>query len=222
MRSNLIMIKYYLIIVLSALCYIVNAQQNYSFKNGDIFFQDISCGPFCDAVNKVTYSCKDADFAHVGVLISDNNKWFVAEAVSKGVILTQVDTFLNRALDKNKKPKVMVGRLKNNNSVVMPTIASIKPFINKQYDDIFDISNDKYYCSELIYELFKDIKGNRIFSLAPMTFKDPDTKQLFPIWKTYFDSLKVEVPEGKPGLNPGSISRSELLEIYTPYSKFKE
>lgn len=214
--------KYFLILLLSVLCYSVNSQQNYSYRNGDIFFQDINCGPFCDAINKVTFGYKEADFAHVGILIVDNNQWFVAEAVSKGVVLTHVDTFLNRSLDNNKKPKVMVGRLKNINSFVLPTIASVKPFLNKQYDDIFDITNDKYYCSELIYELFKDSNGNKIFCLAPMTFNDPDTKQLFPIWKSYFDSLKIDVPESKPGLNPGSISRSEMLEIFIPYSKFKE
>ena len=65
--------------------------------------------------------------------------------------------------------------------------------------------------------MFKNKSGEKVFSLSPMTFNDPDTKELFPVWKTYFDTLKVKIPEGEPGLNPGSISRSDLLEIYTPY-----
>jgi hypothetical protein len=37
----------------------------------------------------------------------------------------------------------------------------------------------------------------------PMTFKDPETKQLMPVWKDYYKKLGVPVPEGKQGINPG-------------------
>ena len=194
-----------------------NAQEKYTYKNGDILFQNLNCGPFCDAINKVTFGYNNAKFAHVGVLLFDKNKWVVAEAVSRGVVITDIDTFLNRSLDDSGKPKVLVGRIKNTELIKLPTLFDLKPFFNKQYDEVFDINNDKYYCSELIYELFKNKSGEKVFSLSPMTFNDPDTKELFPVWKTYFDTLKVKIPEGEPGLNPGSISRSDLLEIYTPY-----
>jgi len=46
-----------------------------------------------------------------------------------------------------------------------------------------------------------------------MTFDDPDTKTIFPIWEDYFKKLGIPVPEGKPGLNPGSISRSDKIKI---------
>ena len=161
-------------------------------------------------------------YYQTGILLNDNNKWVVAEAVSRGVVITDIDTFLNRSLDDSGKPKVLVGRIKNTTNVKIPTIIDLKPFLNKKYDEVFDINNDKYYCSELVYELFKYSTGEKIFKLAPMTFNDPDTKELFPIWKSYFDTLKVKIPEGDAGLNPGSISRSDLLEIYMPYCKFAE
>jgi len=37
------------------------------------------------------------------------------------------------------------------------------------------------------------------------------------VWKTYFAELGVPVPEGKPGLNPGGISRSPVLRIVHAY-----
>jgi hypothetical protein len=50
-----------------------------------------------------------------------------------------------------------------------------------------------------------------------MTFIDPDTHQTFPVWETYFADLGVPIPEGKPGINPGLMSRSNKLDIVHVY-----
>ncbi|MGY6744594.1 MAG: hypothetical protein ACXIUQ_17770 [Cecembia sp.] len=44
-----------------------------------------------------------------------------------------------------------------------------------------------------------------------MTYKDPETGELFPIWEKYFENLGVDVPEGEPGLNPGGMSLEPVL-----------
>ena len=67
---------------------------------------------------------------------------------------------------------------------------------------------------ELLYTAFK--KANRekeLFDLNPMTFKDPATHDYFPAWVDYYKSLQVEIPEGKPGINPGGMSRSSCIRI---------
>ena len=46
-----------------------------------------------------------------------------------------------------------------------------------------------------------------------MTFKDPTTHQFFPAWVDYYKSLNMDIPEGKPGINPGSISTSNKIII---------
>jgi hypothetical protein len=46
-----------------------------------------------------------------------------------------------------------------------------------------------------------------------MTYKDPDTGELFPIWEAYFEKLGIPVPEGQPGLNPGGMSLEPVLEM---------
>jgi hypothetical protein len=46
-----------------------------------------------------------------------------------------------------------------------------------------------------------------------MTFKDPDTGQFFPAWVEYYQKLKLEIPEGLPGCNPGGLSQDKRLEI---------
>ncbi|NJK97474.1 MAG: hypothetical protein HC905_23505 [Bacteroidales bacterium] len=90
--------------------------------------------------------------------------------------------------------------------------------MGKPYDDVFDIQNESYYCSELVYEAFRDKDGNPLFELSPMTYKDPDTGKTFPAWETYFKNLNVEIPEGKPGLNPGGVSKSaEICIVFRFY-----
>jgi hypothetical protein len=108
-----------------------------------------------------------------------------------------------------------VGRLKNGDEAFLNRACAYGLSLQgKPYDDVFLLNNDRYYCSELLYESFKVANhGKPIFSLAPMTFMDPATKAYYPVWVDYYHDLKCPIPEGKPGLNPGSISRSPVLEL---------
>jgi hypothetical protein len=133
-------------------------------------------------------------------------------------VRTRLDSFINRSVDANGHPKIVVGRLKEAyRSEIPQAINRMLALIGKPYDFAFDIDNDCYYCSELVYKGFQDKTGKSIFTLEPMTFNDPATQAIFPIWEDYFKKLGMPVPEGKPGLNPGSISRSDKIEIVHKY-----
>jgi hypothetical protein len=192
---------------------------DFELKEGDLLFQDSDCGPFCEAIEKVTFGYKGAKFSHIGMLIKDKDGLKVMEAISAGVVLTPIDSFLNRSFDQEKNPKVMVGRLKPRNQVLIPrAIDFVYRKMTKEYDDLFDMENDKYYCSELIYDAFKSANNNiPIFALKPMTFKDPETNLTFPIWEKYFEDLNSPIPEGALGINPGGISPSKFIEIVHLY-----
>jgi hypothetical protein len=200
----------------------IETKDSFKLKVGDLLFQDSDCGPFCDAVEKVTFGINRAKFSHIGLVIANQaGELVVLEAISQGVIETPIDQFLNRSFDIDNHPKVVVGRLKPGFSHLAQAAADAAYLrIGKPYDEIFDIENDKYYCSELIYLAFKEANDNQeIFQLQPMTFNDPDTNQPFPIWVDYYKNLGAPIPEGKPGLNPGGISRSEYLDIIHYYGK---
>ena len=189
-------------------------QQGYVPQTGDLLFQDLDCGPFCDAIEKVTTGVDGKSFSHVGVVYVDQGKPYVLEAGSRGVVKTSLDSFLNRSFDANHYPKVVAGRLKPSLHYTIPkAIDKCNSLLGKKYDDAFDISNDRYYCSELVYYAFNDSTSKPLFNLAPMTFIDPETHKTFPAWVTYFNDLGIPIPEGKPGLNPGGISRSDKIEI---------
>lgn len=190
-------------------------QKEFQWEEGDILFQDGDCGDFCEAIRKVTEGYQGIDFSHNGLLMKENGEWFVLEAIGKGVSKTPLQEFLNRHLDENGKPKVMVGRLKSEYQHLIPTaISEAKKHLGKPYDSAFDFENEAYYCSELIHFAFKAAnEGSDVFQPKPMTYNDPDTGELFPIWETYFLELGIPVPEGKPGLNPGGMSLEPVLEM---------
>ena len=39
--------------------------QDFELTNGDLLFQDLDCGPFCDAIEKVTEGYRGAQLSHV-------------------------------------------------------------------------------------------------------------------------------------------------------------
>lgn len=205
-------IALFLLIFLIGSC---QKEERFSWKEGDILFQDGDCGDFCDAIRKVTQGYQGMDFSHNGLLIKEGNDWMVLEAVSRGVVLTPLEDFLNRHLDQSGRPKVMVGRLKHKYRHLIPeAIRRGKKHLGKPYDVVFDFNNDAFYCSELIHFAFREANnGEDVFSPYPMTYKDPETGELFPIWEKYFENLGVEVPEGKPGLNPGGMSLEPIVEM---------
>ena len=183
-------------------------------------FQDIDCGPYCESIETVTKGYRGADLSHVGMVIkNDAGELRVIEANTTGVQVVSIDTFLNRSSDGAGNPKVIVGRL---NKTYRPLIAQAKIYaeslLGSDYDYIYDITDDTYYCSELIYESFKSANGgDPIFELYPMTFVDPSTAELFPIWVEYFESLGYPIPQGELGLNPGGMSESSKLKIVHQY-----
>lgn len=192
----------------------------FQLKPGDILFQDSDCGPFCDAIEKVTEGIDGAKFSHVGLVIpNDENKMVVIEAITKGVAETPLDSFFSRSYDEYNNSKVVVGRLKEEHQkLISDAIKFSRTKLGLSYDDVFDITNNKYYCSELIYDAFKYANNARpIFELQPMTYKDPNTNDTFPIWEDYFKNLHVPIPEGEPGLNPGGMSRSDYIDIVHVY-----
>ena len=181
---------------------------------GDLLFQDLDCGELCDAIESVTTGVNGAHFSHVGIVsnITKDNKIMVVEAIGQKVKTTELTAFLSRSHDKWGRPKVVVGRAKDQQTI-NNALKKLKKYTGKKYDDVFDINNDSYYCSELVYFTFENNSGEKLFSLMPMTYKDKRTGRYFKSWIEYFKNLNVEIPEGKPGINPGGISRSDKIDI---------
>ncbi len=194
----------------------------FDLQPGDLLFQDGDCGAFCEAIEKVTFGIDGARLSHVGMVVPmGTNAIAVIEAVEKGVKITPTGEFFNRSMDGDDKSKVLVGRLKKEKQALIPKAIEIaQSKVGSKYDSTFNMLNDSYYCSELLYTAFMEANdGQPLFELQKMTFKDPDTKATFPAWEAYFKDLGIAIPEDEPGLNPGGISRSPYIDIVYAFGK---
>jgi hypothetical protein len=192
-----------------------HAHNNKHLQEGDLLFQDLNCGELCDAIESVTEGVNGKDFSHCGVVVNINGTLMVAEAISEKVQFNSLQNFFSRSGDTIEIENITVGRLKTPYESLIPkVISNIKEIVGQPYDDVFLLNNGKWYCSELIYETFKNANNqNDFFELEPMTFKSPINKSFIPAWVGYYKDLGQEIPEGELGTNPGLISRSDKIEI---------
>lgn len=122
-----------------------------NFKNGDIIFQT-SQSEQCEAVRIATNS----KFSHCGIIFIENGKTYVYEAVQPVKM-----TLLSDWIQHGEGNKYVVKRLQNadkllNNDVIEKMKSYGKTMNNKDYDIYFEWSNDKIYCSELVWKIYKE------------------------------------------------------------------
>jgi uncharacterized protein YycO len=182
-------------------------------QTGDLIFQDLDCGPLCDAIEQVTTGYRGHTFSHIGLVVVRPDSTYVIEAIGDAVQQTPLEKFCTRT-----HQKMYVGRVKKQGQRLIPqAVAFALQQVQVPYDQAFLYNNGKYYCAELIYDAFKFAnKGKDFFTLQPMTFKQSGTTDFFPVWVSYYEKLGIPIPEGQPGINPGSISASSKISILNP------
>ena len=178
-------------------------------QEGDLLFQDLNCGPLCDAIEAVTEGADGKDFSHVGIAAKFNGRLMIVEAIGTEVRAVHQDAFFLRS------GEVVVGRpLRSFRSVATQAAHEAILLIGTPYDDAFLPGNDKLYCSELVALSYERANHNEPFFDTPsMTFKDARTGAYFPAWVEYFAELGIPIPEGRPGCNPGGLSREAAIQI---------
>ncbi len=204
------------------LCFLLGCAQSkpeFVPQQGDLLLQNLNCGALCDAIEKVTTGYDKKSFSHIGVVLKTDSGMAVLEAYD-GVSVVSLATFLERTKLPNGKTAVLAARLKPAFLHLIPTaIVAGKQLIGKKYDSEFDLKNDEYYCSELIYTIFKEANGNQdFFPLNKMTFFHKTDTSVAGTWRRYFEQLKIPVPENELGINPGAISRSPNIEMVHDYN----
>lgn len=186
------------------------AQNKIELKDGDLIFQDMDCGPLCDAIEAVTQGYNGHDFSHMGMVYHRNDTLYIIEAAGTEVRLNTLEKF-----SKNTSKPMFIGRLKSDYQKLIPNaIAFSLHQLGVAYDDEYVYNNGSYYCSELIYDAFMFSNGGKpFFQLFPMTYKQPGTNEFFPAWVEYFSAIGHDIPEGLPGCNPGGMSLSDKIGI---------
>lgn len=182
----------------------INRNAQDSFKNGDIIFQT-SESKQCEAVRIATNS----KFSHCGIIFIENGTTFVYEAVQP-VKMTPLKQWITHG----KGSKYVVKRLKNaDTGLAESTVKKMKQyglsFKNKDYDLYFEWSDEKIYCSELVWKIYKnaaDIELSKLKSLKDFNLKDPIVQK---IMKERYGN---KIPYTENVVAPSQLYESDLLE----------
>jgi len=172
---------------------------------GDIVFQT-SRSAQSVAVQRATGS----RYSHMGVVMLRDGRPFVLEAAGT-VQYTPWSEWVARGVGGH----VVVKRLKNARDVLTPEAAqrfrqSARSFEGRPYDLTFEWSDDRLYCSELVWKLYQRAVGVEIGALQQIKdFKldDPAVKQKMK--ERYGD----HVPLQEPVISPVAMFESPQLMV---------
>jgi hypothetical protein len=113
-------------------------------REGDVIFQTSQSqqSPLIQIATQSTIS-------HCGIIIIKDGKPYVLETL-KTLVLTPLDKFIARGKD----GKYWLKRSNKENIKI-----KYGSYLGKPYDLAFKFDNDKFYCSELIYDIYKNQLG---------------------------------------------------------------
>ncbi len=179
---------------------ISQAAASYIPKIGDILLQDLECWS-CHLIE----AQENSMYSHMGVIIENGKKIKVLEALGS-VHALSLEKFMKRNLGVGR---VKVLRFENLNNKQRDALSSLgQSLIGASYDKEFLWSNventhEKYYCSELVYKMFKNLGKDLGFVPNTMPFDiNPDG------WDSYFNH---KTPRGEIGVSPEDFNKSPKL-----------
>jgi hypothetical protein len=196
-----------IVLVLLALCFCFIAcaeGDEFALKDGDILFQDFP-SPQSAAVKIATNS----EYSHCGIVFYDGELPLVWEAVQP-VTITSLDQWIGRDADSH----YVVKRLKKSESILVDSIiAKMKTYasshITKDYDIYFGWSDDRLYCSEYVWKIYKEILDIELGGLRE--FKDYNLDHPAVVEKLK-ERYGENVPTDEPVIAPQDIFDSDKLE----------
>ena len=187
------------------------AEKPPQIKTGDLLFQVGAESAMSRAITTATQSDSTLNFTHVGIAIATSGADSVLEATSDGgVRIVALETFLEGSARIGDHPAVVAMRLRDTSGLAA-SVNRARNFIGLPYDYVYRPDNNRMYCSELVWESYRDSLGERIFPARPMNFRTADgTMPVF--WIELFAKMGEPIPEGVPGTNPNDMARDPHLE----------
>lgn len=140
------------------------SNKNSNFQNGDIIFQTSK-----SSQSKAIQLATNSKYSHMGIIYENNGQFFVYEAVQP-VKLTPLKEWINRG----ENGHYVIKRLENAKTILTPeTLSKMKQvgdkYKGKSYDIYFEWSDDKIYCSELVWKMYKETTGIEIGKLEQLS-----------------------------------------------------
>ncbi len=173
-------------------------------QEGDIIFHTSKSSQSL-AIQRATKS----PYSHMGIIFIRDGQPFVFEA-AKTVKYTPLRNWIKRGVGQH----YVVKRLKDSNAVLTPKAleglrAAAKNLEGKPYDLTFEWSDDRIYCSELVWKIYKRGADVEIGSLQKI--KDFDLSDPIVAGKMH-ERYGDKVPLDEPVISPAAMFNSEKLQ----------
>ncbi len=172
-------------------------------KDGDLIFQTSR-----SSQSKAIQLATNSQYSHCGIVFKEGNSFYVFEAVQP-VKRTPLAEWIARG----EKGEFVVKRLKNAEQTLTPDVIQKmkeigKGFYGKNYDSAFEWSDEKIYCSELIWKIYQRATGIEIGNLEKLRDFDLSSKVVKQKIKERYGE---KIPLEELVISPASLFESDKL-----------
>ena len=172
-------------------------------KEGDIVFQTTR-----SRQKKAIQLSTHLEYDHCGLVFKKDNEFYVFEAVKK-VKMTPLNEWITRGVDNH----FVIKRLENATEVLTTEKLDLMKLISKnyegkKYDILFEWSDDKMYCSEVVWKIYKQATGIEVGKLKKFRDFDLNDEE---VKNTITERYGNEFPFDETVISPADIYNSDLL-----------
>jgi hypothetical protein len=173
-------------------------------QEGDIVFQDLPCSQ-SEAIKLATHS----RYSHVGIVLPKDGQLYIYEAVGP-VKFTSIQDWIAQGEGSHYVAK----RLKKAGTALTPGILQkmekvAQGFKGKAYDWAFEWSDDKMYCSELVWKIYNRSTGlevGHLQKLKEFDFSNPEVQAQLQ------EKYGSQIPWNETVISPEQMFESDLLK----------
>jgi hypothetical protein len=170
------------------------------FREGDVLFQHFDT-QLCDMIRDVT----ESQLTHCGLVVFRDGKPFVLEAKSPAVSYVPLDRWFTQGWKgyyAHYRPKGVSRRR------IREVVKAAGALVGKTYDLQYQLSDEKIYCSELVYKGF--LRGAKMEIGRPQKLGDLK-------WQTHEGFIRLLAGGGLPLermiVTPVSVASSSHLNL---------
>lgn len=196
-----------------------------AFETGDVLLQSAQCGVYCDSIRASTKSPID----HAAIVVippkknlfsfifkSNGSDGEVVEAWTPVAKRTPLSEFLAR--DSGKYIQLRLKPEYRSKQVIDEVVKVADSYVGREYDYHFEESEDKIYCSELIYKAYD--KGAGIPAGKIQKISDFDKKVAEAYWREHFNG---KIPWERNVISPAGLLMTDKFDVlYSGYSPINQ
>ncbi|UTW65564.1 YiiX family permuted papain-like enzyme [bacterium SCSIO 12643] len=177
--------------------------KHHSIQNGDLIFQTSNSSQ-SKAIQLATHS----KYSHMGIIFENNDRYYVYEAIQP-VTYTPLDKWIERGQDDH----YVIKRLRNSESLITPKSVAHMKIIGEQYkgsdyDIYFEWSDERMYCSELVWKIYKEAFNIEIGQLQKLSEFDLSHTL---VKQKMHERYGTNIPLNEKVISPAAMFNSDKL-----------